>query len=226
MMLAAIIFILIFFAPEPSYAWGPLTHAYLSQQIFKISHLLPVSLIPIIESCKDYFIYGNIIPDTIFGKKYLPQEKNPHTWQTGFSLLKGAKSREEKAFAYGFLTHLAADAILHHDIKNLNPLQHVIFELKADRIVDRYYWLQIMTINKRVRKKSDHFFEQALSNPSISIKTSKKIYKSLIFLSAFNVGELKNPEAFDIFHLKSITAMLEVLNSEEKASITELSPHN
>lgn len=217
---------LIFFIPENSYAWGPLTHAYLSQQIFNLSHFIPLSILPVIKIYKEYFMYGNIIPDTVIGKKYLPDEKNPHSWKTGLNLLQEAKTQEEKAFAYGFLTHLAADAILHYDIKNLNPIQHMIFELKADRIVDRFYWLKIMSIKKSVRKISDSFFEQIIDKPIGSLKTSKKLYKSFIFLSAFNMGDLKNPQFFDTFHLKSLTSMLEILNHEEKAHIINLSPNH
>lgn len=225
-MLVLFLAFLFLIIPDTSYAWGPLTHAYLSQQIFNLSHLIPTTLLPVIKTHKDYFIYGSIMPDTVIGKKYLPDDRNPHSWKTGLSLLQEAKNSEEKAFAYGFLAHLAADAILHHDIKNLNSLQHIIFELKAERIVDRFYWFQIMTINKKVRKVSDKLLEQTLENPVVSIKTSNKIYKSLIFLSAFNMGELKNPQVFYTFHMKSLSAMLEVLNHGEKANIINLPPHH
>ncbi|MCS7203756.1 MAG: zinc dependent phospholipase C family protein [Thermodesulfovibrio sp.] len=218
-----ILAVLLVFTPEVSYAWGPLTHTYLSQQILTLSHLIPLSVLSLIRAYKEYYIYGNIIPDIAIGKKYLSQDKNPHTWTTGLNLFREAKTPEEKSFAYGFLTHLAADAKLHHDIRDLNPLQHAIFELKADRIIDRVYWFQIMTINKNVRKLSERFFEKTLSN--FTFKTSKRIYKSFIFLSAFNRGELKNSEEFNIFHLKSLTAMLEILNEGEKAKIINYSPH-
>ncbi len=216
----------LFLIPEPSYAWGPLTHTYLSQQIFNLPHLIPLSVLPLINTYREYFMYGNILPDTVIGKKYLPKDKNPHSWKMGLTLLNEAKKSEEKAFAYGFLTHLAADAILHNEIKELNPLQHMFFELKADRIIDRYYWLQIMSINKRVKKVSDDFFEQTLFNPIFSLKTSKKIYRSLIFLSAFNVGELKNPAFFSRFHERSLEAMLDILNEGERADIINFPPNH
>lgn len=221
-----LLLLILLFIPDNSYAWGPLTHAYLSNQLFSLSHLVPISIFPIIKKCREYFIYGNIIPDTVIGKKFLPNEKNLHSWRTGLNLLREANTEEEKAFAYGFLTHLAADAILHHDIRELNPLQHMLFELKADRIVDRVYWLQIMTINRRVKKLSDKFLEQSITKPIASLKTSKRIYQSLIFLSAFNTGELKNPKIFDHFHLKSLTAMLEILNHGEKAEIINFPPNH
>jgi|YNPBryulayer2012_1023412.scaffolds.fasta_scaffold01648_3 hypothetical protein len=220
------IFLFIFLlSPDTSYAWGPLTHAYLSQQIFSITNLIPLTVLPIINNYRDYFIYGNILPDTVFGKKYLPEDKNPHSWNTAFLLINEAKTPEEQSFAYGFLTHLAADAALHKDIKKLNPFQHMIFELKADRMIDRYYWLQIMSINKKVKRISDKFFEKSLINPLLSLKTSKKIYKSLIFLSAFNFGELKNPEIFKSFHLKSLSAMIEVLRDGEHSKIISTPPN-
>lgn len=225
-MLFLIPLILILLQPETSFAWGPLTHAYLSQQILSLHNLIPLSIMSLISKHMDYFIYGNIIPDTIIGKKFLPEEKNPHSWKTGLNLLQEAKYEEEKVFAFGYLTHLAADAAVHSSIKKLNSIQHMFFELKADRIVDRVYWLQIMTISKRVRKISDQFLEKNLTNPISSFKTSKRIYKSLIFLSAFNSGDLKNRETFKSFHLESLTAMLEILKEGKKASIISLPPHS
>lgn len=217
---------IIFVFPENCHAWGPLTHAYLSGQIFSFSGLLPLGILTIIKLYKEYFIYGNIIPDTVIGKKYLPENKNPHSWKTGLSLLSEAKTPEEKSFAYGYLTHLAADAVFHNDIKNFTTLQHALFELKADRIIDRHYWIQIMSINKKVKKISEKFFEQAVAQPFLSLKTSTKIFKSLIFLSAFNAGELKNTELFESLHFKSLSAMIELLNNTEHSAIISLPPNN
>lgn len=221
-----LLFFIIFIFPENSYAWGPLTHAYLSGQIFSFSGLVPAGVLTIIKLYKEYFMYGNIIPDTVFGKKYLPEDKNPHSWKTGLCLLNEAKTPEEKSFAYGYLTHLAADAVLHNDIKNLTTLQHALFELKADRVIDRYYWIQIMSINKKVKKISEKFFEQAVAQSFLSLKTSTKIYKSLIFFSAFNTGELKNVELFESLHFKSLSAMIELLNNTEHSKIINLPPNN
>ncbi len=225
-MIVIFLFILLFFYPEISYAWGPLSHAYLAQQIFNFIHLVPISLVPLINNYQQYFIYGNLLPDVVIGKKYLPENKNPHSWKTGLNLLEEAKTPEEQAFAYGFLTHLAADAVLHKEIKDLNPLQHMIFELKADRMVDRLYWLQIMAISKRVKKVSDRFFEQSIVESITTIKTSKKIYKSLIFLSGFNFGELKNSTTFENLHVKSLNAMLDILNYGKNSDIIRMSPNH
>ncbi len=225
-MIVIFLFLILFFYPESSYAWGPLSHTYLAQQTFNFSHLIPISLVPIINSYYQYFIYGNLIPDVVIGKKYLPECKNPHSWKTGFNLLDVAKTPEEQAFAYGFLTHLAADAILHKEIKNLNPLQHMIFEFKADRMVDRLHWLQIMAINKRVKKVSERFFEQSILDSIPTMKTLKKIYKSFIFLSGLNFGELKDSTSFENLHVKSLNAMLDILNNGKNSDIIKISPNH
>lgn len=224
MMLWFSLLFILFMLPEPSYAWGPLTHAYLSGQIFSFSNLIPAGIITLIKLYREYFMYGNIVPDSIIGKKFLPEDKNPHSWKTGLCLLERAKTPEEKSFAYGYLTHLAADAVLHDDIKNFTTLKHALFELKADRIIDRYYWIQIMSINKKVKRISEKFFEQALTQSFLSFKTSKKIYNSLIFLSAFNTGSL-NPDLFKSLHLKSLSAMIELLNDGENSKIINLPPN-
>lgn len=215
----------IFLTPELSYAWGPLTHAYLAQQVLNLPNLLPLSLVTLLSKYREHFIYGNIVPDTILGKKYLPEDRNPHSWKLGFNLLNEAKADEEKAFAYGYLAHLASDAILHSEIRQLNPLQHMIFELRADSAVDRIYWLKIVTISKRVRKVGDRFFEQNLETPSFPLKTSRRIYNSLLFLSAFNRGERENLETFRPFHLKSLSAVVDLFRRGESSQVLKLSPN-
>jgi hypothetical protein len=223
-MIYYVVFILYFlFIPEPSYAWGPLTHVYLAEQILSLPALISTGTFTMIKIFKEYFIYGNIIPDIVIGKKYLPEDKNPHSWKTGFALLSQAKTPEEKSFALGYLTHLSADAVLHNSIKNLNAFQHAVFEFKADRIINREYWIQIMLINKTVRKKSETFFEKIFTQkPLFSLKTSKKIYKSLIFLSALNMGELKNAQILESFHANSIYAMIDILKNQENSSVIKL----
>lgn len=222
-MIYSFIFILLLFLPEPSYAWGPLTHVYLAEKILSLPLSISVGSFTLIKLFKEYFIYGNIIPDTVIGKKYLPEEKNPHSFKTGFTLLNQATTPEEKAFAYGYLTHLAADTVLHNNIKNFSSIKHAVFEFKADRIIDRAYWIQIMLINKNVRKKSESFFEKIFNHhPLVSLKTSKRIYKSFIFLSALNTGEIKHAQLLKSFHSNSLYAMIDLLKNEENSSIIKI----
>lgn len=224
MILFIAMFILLFF-PEISFAWGPLTHAYLAQQLFSFPELISAGVLPIITFYRDYFLYGSILPDIVIGKRYLPEEKNLHSWKTALTLFDKANTSEEKSFAHGYLAHLAADAVLHNDIRNLSTIQHAFFEFKADRAIDRYYWIQIMSINKKVKKISEKFFEKAVTPTFFSIKTNTKIYKSFIFLSAFNLRDFKNAKLFEQLHLKSLSAMIDLLNSRENSKILELPPN-
>lgn len=222
--LCGFIFFLVFL-PETSYAWGPLTHAYLAEQLLSLPSVICFASLPLIKLYKEYFIYGNLAPDNVIGKKYLPEEKNPHSWKTALILLEKAKTPEQKSFAYGYLTHLAADAVLHRNLEGFAPLRHAILELKADAVVDRSYWLKIVTINKLVKKRSEKFFEKSTKYNPVSFKASKKIYSSLIYLSVFNSIDSKNyNETLRKLQLESLKAMVDIIKNKENSHLINISP--
>ena len=76
--------------PAAAFAWGPLTHIYLGNELFSLGALLPAGILEIIRRYRKDFLYGNIMADIILGKKYLPDEKSSHSWEVGFDLLNAA----------------------------------------------------------------------------------------------------------------------------------------
>ena len=74
----------------------------------------------------------------MFGKKYLPDEKSSHNWDVALGPFDAAKTQQQKAFVYGYMSHLAADTVAHEMLtagkKNVG---HTFLELKADSIVDK-----------------------------------------------------------------------------------------
>ncbi|MEW6571823.1 MAG: zinc dependent phospholipase C family protein [Nitrospirota bacterium] len=187
------IFIFIYFLLVPSvvFAWGPLTHIYLGNELLTLGPLLPAGLFEIIRRYRKDFLYGNIMADIIVGKKYLPDHKNSHNWNVGFQLLKSAETRQQKAFVYGYMCHLAADTVAHNvytaDRKNIG---HTLFELKADCIIDKKFWFQIIEMDRTIQKRNDAFLESSLDRFIFSFKTNKRILKSMVFLSVFNRKKL------------------------------------
>lgn len=170
--------------PVSVYAWGPLTHIYLGNELFTLSPLIPISIFEIIRRYKKDFFYGNLMADIIIGKKYLPENKNCHNWDFGFELLKSAKTSQQKSFVYGYLSHLAADTVAHniytHHTKNI---KHPLLEMKADSIVDKKYWYQAFFIDKDIQLRNDIFLSNSIKGFFFSYKTNKRILKSLIFLT-------------------------------------------
>ncbi|MBF0539282.1 MAG: zinc dependent phospholipase C family protein [Nitrospirae bacterium] len=186
MMMMLLITLGVVFIPSACYAWGPLTHMYLGSEILSASYLIPSAVYAIIKAYRDDFLYGNIVADIVLGKKYLPQDRSSHSWRFGFSLIDNTRTPQQRAFAYGYLSHLAADTVAHELLTNEQKnIKHTIYELQADSLIKKKYWLQAIAIGKSVQKRNDVFLENSLCDSFFSFKTNKRIFKSMVYMSLF-----------------------------------------
>ncbi len=182
-----LIIIFYIFIPAVSFGWGPLTHIYLGNELYSLGALLPAGLVEIIRRYRKDFLYGTLMADTIIGKKYMPKNKSSHSWEVAFDLMGAAKTDQQKAFVYGYMSHLAADTVAHNtytvDRKNLG---HTLMEMKADAIIDKRYWLQAIAIDRKTQTRNDLFLENSLERFVFSFKTNKRIFKGMVFFSVMN----------------------------------------
>src|SRR5512146_1495278 len=207
-LLLAFGFILV---PSFAFAWGPMTHMYLGNELLSCASILPAGIFALLKKHKQDFLYGNIMADMILGKKYLPDDRSSHSWEVGLKLLDQAKTWPERAFAYGYLGHLAADTVAHETLTDdLSNVGHTWIELKADSIIDKSFWLQTVMISKAVRRRSDLLLENALDRYMFSFKTNQRIYKSIVFFSFLNKKRRWGVDRLLIheLHEESISRML------------------
>lgn len=176
----------IFLLPSIAEAWGPLTHVYLGYQVLDLgAAAVPVGLYSLIKKFKNDFLYGNLSADIIFGRRFQGLESNSHTWDMGWRLLDGADTEQQKAFAYGYLTHLCADTVVHNlDVSSI-PFGHSLLEVKADSIVDKKYRGLLKSLDKIMQKRNDRFLEGMVESVFFSFKTNKRIFKGFLLLSKF-----------------------------------------
>jgi hypothetical protein len=213
--------------PSFTFAWGPLTHMYLGNEIFAYGPLIPAGIFALIKKYRQDFLYGNLMADSIIGKKYLPDDKSSHSWDVAIRLLNSAEQDAEKAFAYGYLSHLAADTVAHEiltdDMKNM---EHAWVELKADSMIKKTFWVQSVTFSRAVQKRNDLFMESSLERYVFSYKTNKRIYKSVIFLSLLNKKRKHTLDRDHLhkLHFESIARTLELFENGVEASVLQRSP--
>jgi hypothetical protein len=213
--------------PSFAFAWGPMTHMYLGNELLSCATLLPAGIHALLKKHKQDFLYGNLMADMILGKKYLPDEKSSHSWDVGLKLLDQAKTWPERSFAYGYLVHLAADTVAHETLTDdLGNMGHTWIEMKADSIIDKTYWLQTVLISKAVRKRSDLLLENSLDSYIFSIKTNNRIYKSMVFLSFLNKKRRRGVDRALIheLHEESITRMLDLLQYGTASAVLQKKP--
>lgn len=213
--------------PSAAFAWGPLTHMYLGNELLSCAPLIPAGILALIRKHKQDFLYGNLMADIIIGKKYLPDDKSSHSWDVGLKLLDQAKTWPERAFAYGYLGHLAADTVAHETLTDeMGNMGHTWAELKADSLIDKAYWLQTVTISKKVRKRSDLLLKSSLDSYVFSFKTNRRIYKSIVFLSFFNKKRRRGVDRALIheLHEESLTRMINLLQNGTDSAVLARNP--
>ncbi|MCH7807616.1 MAG: zinc dependent phospholipase C family protein [Planctomycetes bacterium] len=129
--------------PTDALAWGPATHVGIGASVLDGLALLPAALAALLHRRRDAYLYGCIAADIVFAKRLSRVKQFCHHWSTGFKLLDSASDDSGTAFAYGYLSHLAADTIAHgkyvpHQIvvsgTSVN-FGHLYWELRADATV-------------------------------------------------------------------------------------------
>jgi hypothetical protein len=135
-------------AADSAFAWGPAMHVGLGASVLNQLGLLPAGLAAILARHAVAYLYGNIAADVVFAKRWSRVKQFCHHWSTAFSLCKAAEDDRARAFAYGYLSHLAADTVAHGKFVprqvmvsgcSLN-FGHFYWELRADALCPDSSW--------------------------------------------------------------------------------------
>ena len=183
-------FLFVSFAwPGEALAWGPLTHLAHGSAVLKGLSILALPLQQLLKRHRRQYLYGCVGADIIQAKNYSRTEQaHCHSWEVGWALLDRAKNNPQRAFAYGYLTHLAGDVYSHN---HYVPTQLVIsFDARALRHI---YWeacfdtLQDDGLRKIVRElrdielpECDQLVNTVISRTLFSFTTDKRIFDSFI----------------------------------------------
>jgi hypothetical protein len=129
-------------------AWGPATHVKLASDLLGNLNLLPVAVAAILARNRRDYIFGNIAADVVVAKRLSRVKQFCHHWATGFAILEDAQTDSGRAFAYGYLSHLAADTVAHGKFlprqmtltRTTLSFGHLYWELRADASIGPHYW--------------------------------------------------------------------------------------
>ncbi len=132
---------------DTALAWGPAVHMFTALSALDNAAFILPSIAGIVTSFPLEYLYGCLAADFFIGKGRRRSGNHLHNWEGGFRFLDEATGDREAAYAYGFLSHLAADVIAHNFfIPNIirgypagNRVGHVFCEAKADYLVGHNY---------------------------------------------------------------------------------------
>ncbi len=150
--------VVLLIAPTDVFAWGAATHVKLASDLLGQLDLLPAVVAALLTRHARDYLFGNIAADVVLAKRLSLVKQFCHHWETGFAILDDAGSDRGRAFALGYLSHLAADTIAHNKFvprqmtltRSTMSFGHLYWELRADSTIGPHYWNQLQTVLKEV----------------------------------------------------------------------------
>lgn len=177
--------------PGAAHAWGGGIHIQAGLSVLAALDTLPADVAAVLASHPRDYLYGCIAADIIVGKKYTHYMLNCHRWGIGRKVLQAARSDGEKACAYGYLSHLAADGIAHNYFVPYKimrsfasvTMKHTYWEMRFETFADKVVWERARDICRTDQSANDTLLRGVLTRTIFSFGTNKRIFNSIMLLS-------------------------------------------
>ncbi len=177
--------------PSDAWAWTPGTHILLSEAVLRAAPLLPPAVAALLNAFPYDFLYGSIAADTSIATKYAAPGRHCHAWHVGFEIHEQARDEPLRAFALGYLTHLAADVVAHNWFV---PRQLAVASRTAG--LGHSYWESRFEahlgegLGRRAREvilldhaRSDELLDKVLSPTIFSTATNRRIFRGMVYVT-------------------------------------------
>ncbi|MFL5320465.1 MAG: zinc dependent phospholipase C family protein [Myxococcaceae bacterium] len=175
--------------PRDAHAWGPLAHMSFASGALSELSLFSPAVRMILSNFTGEFLYGGLAADIIVGKNLAPYSTHCHNWNIGFSVLDRAKTDAQRAFSFGFLSHLAADTVAHNYYVPYKTVQgfriraanHAYWEIRYDQKLPSDLWQLGQKVCGREYREHDAHLEDCLSESYvIPFSISKRLFGSIL----------------------------------------------
>ena len=186
--------VMLLLVPSEALAWGPVTHLVHGATVLSSLTTLAPALQEILRVHREAYLYGCIGADIIQAKNFTRDLRlHCHSWAVGWQVLEGARTNAEKAFAHGYLTHLAADTFSHNYFVPLQlivsfrarALKHAYWEARFDAAQSPEDWRRVRAVVNRLHPDCDDLMERTVERTLFSFRTSKRIFDSVLALHRF-----------------------------------------
>ena len=177
--------------PAPAKAWGPAAHLDFGMIILSNLALLSPAVAALLRKFPDDFLYGSIAADITVGKNLSPYHLHCHNWQVAFSILDLAEEDDTRAFAWGYLSHLAADVVAHNYFIPYKIVQHytrrraphAYWEVRFDTRIQRETWKVVKALSARAFKAHDQHLRRILTAPLFPFRINKQLFNSMVLFN-------------------------------------------
>lgn len=191
MMLAGLVAAIAMLWPSEAHAWGPVTHLVHGSTVLTDLGALAGPLRDLLTTHRFAYLYGCVAADIFHAKKYTRSlYTHCHCWPVGWQIVDAAKGEREEAFAYGYLSHLAADVYSHNQFVPVQlvtsfearTLRHIYWEARFDAAQSRDRWRLLNSVLRHRYRDLDRLVERVVERTLFSFKTNKRIFDSVMAL--------------------------------------------
>ena len=230
--------------PSDAHAWTPGTHIFLGESVMRSLPLLPAGVADLLGAFPYHFLYGSIAADTSIAKKYAPQGRHCHSWTVGFDILDQARDEPLRAFALGYLSHLAADAVAHNHYvprqlavtSSTAAIGHSYWESRFETYLGDQYARRAREVILLDHARADAHLDRILSPTIFSTHTNRRIFRGMVYVTDTEswqrifqlVRENSRWEIADgqiaAYIARSYDFIMDFLNRADRADVCALDP--
>ena len=184
----ATVVLLLLVTPAVAHAWTPGTHILLGEAVLRSASLLPPNIASLLQAFPYDFLYGSIAADTSIAKKYARFGRHCHHWYVGLEILDRARDDTLRAFAYGYLSHLAADVVAHnwfvpHQLavtSSTTSVGHSYWESRFETHLGERHSRRAHEIILLDHARADDHLDRILSPTIFSTHTNRRIFRGMV----------------------------------------------
>jgi hypothetical protein len=177
--------------PETAFAWTPGTHVLLGDAVLRSLAALPAATAALLHAFPNDFLYGSIAADTSIAKKYAPQGRHCHSWNVGFEILERAGTDQLRAFALGYLAHLAADSVAHNYFvprylvvtSRTSAFGHSYWESRFEAHLGEGFAKRAREVMRIGHGDADAHLDRILSPTIFSTQTNRRIFRGMVHVT-------------------------------------------
>ncbi len=177
--------------PTDLLAWTPGTHIHLGEAVLRSLSLLPAGTAALLRTFPQDFLYGSIAADTTMAKKYAPTGRHCHSWAVGFEIYERARDEALRAFALGYLSHLAADVVAHNFFvprqltvtSSTSALGHSYWESRFETHLGEAAPRRARDVILLDHSRADAHLDDILSPTIFSTSTNRRLFRGMVHVT-------------------------------------------